>query len=124
MREIKFRGKALLNNEWFFGCSLEITFDGMRIGRGLWLDVDANTVGQFTGLYDVDGKEIYEGDIIKGINNFRRVVVYGKRCASFVLRWGNEENSEFTIYDSFIHKYEYRVIGNIHDNPELLSETK
>jgi uncharacterized phage protein (TIGR01671 family) len=125
MREIKFRGKCS-DSRWIYGSSLRINEQFISIGYRdfLWKDVTPDTVGQFTGLYDVDGKEIYEGDIIKGINNFRHVVVYGKSCASFVLRWGNEENSEFTIYDSFIHKYEYRVIGNIHDNPELLSKTK
>lgn len=119
MRKIKFRGKDLLTNMWVYG-SLAVTSEKVCIGgKGIWIDVDANTVGQFTGLYDVDGKEIYEGDVIKTIPHGDVLqVVYNTSDAQFI---GLNDRDKL----SFANKYiTYRVIGNIHDNPELLSETK
>lgn len=69
MREIKFRGKRLDNGKWVYGYLADEnyindinTFDLSSI------EVDSDTVGQYTGLNDANGKEIYEGDIIGGSN--------------------------------------------------------
>lgn len=77
-------------------------------------DIHKKTLGQFTGLTDKNGKEIYEGDIIGGNPNG-------------YIKWDNEDSSYEVEYHAF-HKdwlysvyYLIEIIGNIHDNPELLN---
>lgn len=114
MREIKFRGKRLDNGEWVDGFVLfkqdksEAVIAKLTDTESVCENVDPATVGQFTGLLDKHGKEIYEGDVV------------------YIAGWGNTEMIfPFTdLYDSLAHT-EYgsdieNVIGNIHDNPELL----
>lgn len=143
-REIKFRGKRVENGNWVYGDLVHNAFDGtsMTIPIGIQPDnsypiaVHPETVGQYTGLKDKDGKEIYEGDVLK-VNkahdhyiNRNYVVFYDD--AAFQI-----ETPEITgrcaivkfIYDAF-HKDEieefsdyttlFTLIGNIHDNPELI----
>ena len=83
-----------------------------------WIDVD--TIGQFTGLYDKNGTEIYEGDIIKTKTYF-----YGKeKEIIYEIKFDDDiENDSFgeplTIGYCLLGS-EYEVIGNIYDNPELM----
>jgi uncharacterized phage protein (TIGR01671 family) len=118
-RQIKFRGKRTDNGNWVFGYLTHLTgmhktcikSDGYYIsdeqGRQPIHLVEESTVGQFTGLLDRNGKEIYEGDILEYEN--RRVsdsnVVAYKEWA-FMLT--NRDGSKFFPYRS-------EVIGNIHD---------
>lgn len=125
MRTIKFRGKTTKGN-WVCGflsryVGGEIYFITTDEKRNLIVDLD--TVGQFTGLYDKDGKEIYEGDIVDAWSA-------GQHLPNGIIRWG-EGPAGFFISDpthSVIwslsgdseKKESFEVIGNIHDNPELL----
>lgn len=97
------------------------------------------TIGQFTGLHDKNGKEIYEGDIVVRHDltfNIEKVcqVVYNGLIASFRLHHQNRiytERYDFISSDTYNDgkcridvKYEYEKIGNIYDNPELLNANR
>lgn len=141
MREIIFRGKRVDNGEWFYGVPINMVVDGF--GFSTYLDgfkVIPETVGEYTGLKDKNGKRIFEGDLFvpytygEKDNDFAGVIE--KRGASFVLRSKNYADSRlddcvekiFSHYqpnvgEIFVPKNEVaqgEVIGNIHDNPELL----
>lgn len=94
-----------------------------------WAYVDPATVGQFTGLFDEDGREIYEGDIIKIVEEFDDENVYtrnGVVCFEEGIYELQDENGKHFAYlgwlmhDDAITKLE--VIGNIHDNKSLIEE--
>mgnify|MGYP000988663464 CR=1 FL=1 len=126
MREIKFRGKWLDNGEWLFG---DIAHHDDRVsyigqhpidGAILIYPLDPETVGQYTGLTDKNGKEIYEGDILLATLKFFDIV--NEKCKVIF------HNGSFGVQYGFSVDYfksistwdEVTVIGNIHDNPELL----
>lgn len=130
MREILFRGKRKTNNEWVYGnyCGAEYLINEgiehfiIEIPRnGSSSKVIPETVGQYTGLTDKNGNKIFEGDIIK-------IYLYDDiRLANYEI--GNIKYDEtkaryiFCTEDgcySIDNSNEYEVIGNIHDNPELL----
>lgn len=122
---ILFRGKRTDNGEWAYGVPTKDNHGEMVMVESTFeceeynccgancLYVDENTVGQYTGMKDNNGKPIFEGDILKlGIGK-TRFVFYG--VSSF----------RHTIYNGYAKEFDfkdkgYQVIGNIHDNPELL----
>ena len=137
MRDILFRGKRIDNNEWVTGtpfieanCCKMITavalhpdfVDEGNVYFSEGFPVRQETVGQYTGLTDKNGKKIFEGDII--IFNRGRNLPNTKPRPLPVF-W-DERNVQFTLYESpfaVLQKdmmHECEVIGNIHDNPELL----
>lgn len=137
-REILFRGKRTDNGKWVEG-SLDyhpvtkLAF--IRVARHIYTNVDMvqpETVGQYTGLIDKNGKKIFEGDILE----YRSVSVNGLEAVKHaVVFWDEHRWSYRVVYDN---RWEYNlrgvekcdiyrhvvskfgeVIGNIHDNPDL-----
>ena len=145
MREIKFRGKNVDSGEWYYGsltvypngkCEI-VVFDD---GEVLEYPVIPESVGQFTGLHDVNGEEIYDGDVVRN----KEVGGYGFEYVGVVryydedARFGIDTTATckfskrvlFSVGESCIndghytitYTNEYKVIGNIIDNPNLLTD--
>lgn len=128
-REIIFRAQRMGTKEWLFGDLIQLEKDFTKVFEILdWskvsdkkakskenLQVIPNTVGQFTGLTDKNGKKIFEGDLLQ---NDKEIIfevqwhgaLYG--FFGYVKKWG----SAYSAAD-FVN---YIIVGNIHDNPELL----
>lgn len=128
MRTIKFRGKTRVNGKWYYGSlvySDEInTAIYFQIGSGLvkimdWVYVNKETVGQFSGLYDCNGKEIYEGDIL----DFNGIIVeirFVRGVFAFLVKGDlDEELCGDCRTDLFA-----KVIGNVYENPDILKGGK
>lgn len=131
MREILFRGKdfsGVINHSWCFG-SLDTTEDDRaiiiyldRFGNKCRIIVDPKTVGQYTGLKDKNGTKIFEGDVVKRFLLGKMYIFqigYDNGLASFI----GQAGIKFTTFDYDSAEFasaEFEVVGNIHDNPELL----
>lgn len=135
MREILFRGKPINNGKWVFGCYYkQLEFYGDKVDDHIiitshedlsydqqldYCDVKPETVGQFTGLTDKNGRKIFEGDIVRCIRTMcdeKEMVghiVYDDCCFS-VKENKTPNQPAMDLCDDF------EVIGNIHDNPELI----
>ena len=129
IREVIFRGKRVDNGEWVEGILFnaeedtfiiphgnEYSYDPME---GLAFDVYGckvapETVGQYTGLTDKNGKKIFEGDIIE-YNEKIGKIKYSECDAAFDILF-DTWNTDFSVID----ERRIEVIGNIHDNPELM----
>ncbi len=139
MREILFRGKSLDNGKWLYG-------DYMRYAGGaqIWMHdadggtwnviVDPNTIGQYTGLTDKNGKKIFEGDIVITEDGYILSVEYGK-CGGtpnadsygymgFYLKAfsaATKVHAKYGLRNDICYFKDAEVIGNVYDNPELIS---
>jgi len=143
MREIKFRGCALSDGKWRYG-GIHINDEGrvfIVIGSfpdksigWCFSEVDPKTVGEYTGLHDKNGREIYEGDILhfdlqdyQGGDHFYTLPVdFLVDCYGFPYK---SEPSEpdcdccISLGEAVANDDELEVIGNIHETPELLEKT-
>lgn len=141
MRELKFRGKNITTDEWVYGslvnnlwtyashhslagknvCEIITTesnecddYEDMQ-EKGMNITVHPDSVGQFTGLKDKYGNEIYEGDICESIGYRFKV---GFKNGAFSAEYS--EKSEDCFYLGNADESRFEIIGNIYENPELL----
>lgn len=144
MREILFRGKRIDNGEWVEGDLISnLIYDGRekekRIGYIYFetgeeihgtevYNVIPETVGQYIGLTDKNGKRIFEGDIFKTNSNDIFVMGFGAYLPKDYCRYLYSDYECWGLF-AYDHRKQYQlsnnhnlfeVIGNIHDNPELL----
>jgi uncharacterized phage protein (TIGR01671 family) len=131
MREIKFRGKRIDNGEWVYGNYVNdnqghfITVP-LKIAHHL-VAVNPDTVGQFVGLHDMMGEEIYEGDIVRYNGNCISVIIFGNigydsaRNGLTGFGYGSHYDEEYDFIE--LHygddPHEIEVIGNIHEQTEM-----
>lgn len=143
MRQIKFRGKRIDNNEWVYGSltqseahnkngepfmvsyiapSIPVASEGgfelVKMDR-----VKPATVGQFTGLHDKNGKEVYEGDIVRlrvSDNRYKRNPRYTTKTIRYDNRLARFEADG--IYWINLSSDRIEVIGNVFDSPKLIEK--
>lgn len=143
-REVLYRGKREDSTEWVYGWCCMYPFGRWPLkaaiipsekaneGHFEFVEVIPETVGQYTGLMDKNGKKIFEGDIVhlygdKCDSNLRCVnynafVVF--RDGGFCGIDGTPDNYSLRRYSFALGELYCEVIGNIHDNPELLEESQ
>ena len=125
-REIEFRGKRFDNGQWAYG-NLIIDDSGnseiidYENNREIRYDVMGETIGQFTGKYDKNQRKVYEDDIIlqQGYNGRKKKMVVRFENGAFIVGY---HSGSSTRERPMLISDKCEVIGNIHDNPELLQE--
>lgn len=145
MREILFSGKRVDNGEWVYGVFIPDCLESLHGQDCHWgfiktyrlegkyenvknetVEVDRETVGQYTGLTDKNGKKIFEGDIVEFTDKYRRKgrsdIVF--EDLKWKYRWRYYCENPIVWIGIDVSSVKFEVIGNIYDNPELLEEKK
>jgi len=136
MREIKFRGKSIYNNKWLYGDLIQYESGEMSIlnkftkygyeASEIYLRDKVNplTIGQYTGLKDINGVEIYEGDVFSQ-DGYGNLVVSYARGGFIITNYDVEDREKSLFYESLSElqnvswMYEsLTLIGNIHDKED------
>jgi len=142
-RNILFRGKDVKTGKWYFGFYYKTLGKHYILG---WTEPDSDsqqlrevipeTVGQFTGLSDKNGVKIFEGDILRANSDVTSPdeneiykVDWNNKTAQFAFYYlykgKNVIVDGFEFFDGFWDiENGFEIIGNIHDNPELLEDVK
>lgn len=158
-REISFRGKSIQNGKWLYGNIQipEAPYDEYFMWDNGWqMQVDADTIGQYTGLIDKNGKKIFEGDILR-VSEYENILMRefndvpnrfdmftldeitgglqqsytspvtweeGSFCISTKGDWLHHNDMFLAPLFSDMKRsspiFIFEVIGNIHENPEML----
>ena len=138
MREILFRGKAKNSNRWVYGDLLspqhnENYYSIFEIGGGC-VKVKAETIGQYVGIKDKNGKKIFEGDVVRGDNFVKQEKTYATAVTEVIFRESmgmfvfKEFHSQVNGINysscnlSFNYLSNIEVIGNIYDNPKIMED--
>lgn len=142
MRAISFRGKRIDNGEWVYGYLIGddvivgniVEFNDEYFNTSFWYKVVPETVGQYTDLNDKNGKEIWEGDLYKSWNGLFVVGWLPFDAGLYLIEvsewqaYMNDKESPCNVeslnkmrYDFFSQMGEGEIIGNIHQNKELIS---
>ena len=124
MRDIIFRGKRIDNGEWVEGYFVNLWLIHYQKhqpiitdNNAVSYDVDPSTVGQYTGMKDKNGKKVFEGDIVRKTNEGRHPEIF---VANIRTCFYTIEEVYYSPFEHFTESCEYEIIGNTHDNPELL----
>ena len=108
---IDFKKRVLVGDHWEFGETNFISFDDIKLM-------------QSTGLYDKNGKEIFEGDIVD-YKGRKAVVKWHGSYASFIYRFVDELKERKSEWKPlYLAYYKFEVVGNVHENKELLEDCK
>ena len=137
MREIKFRGysvEELIGLQWIcngYGVAKIVYMDGTKSFHLLTpygdYQVEEGSIGQYTGLKDMTGREIFEGDIVEFIHSGEKQIsqIYYKEFDGFRFKFTyNDYEYEISIRDLNTPYRKTKIIGNMYENSELLAERK
>ena len=133
MRQFKFRDYDKVNKKWLLGYEYPNLGGFSLVGETVLFGEFANLfrrlerineieITECTDLKDKNGKEIYEGDILQGVNTYRMIVIKGKYGWETEILISPTEKDNMRFDDDLFTQYDVEIIGNIYENPELIKE--